>query len=81
MLCLQILWAWWRKVQKLYEQERLLHPGKDSRYPDGFFDKKWAGRGRDYRLATEPVDIANWRGSGSHADKPLQVLSSEMMST
>ena len=57
-----MLSAWWRKVQTLYKQERLLHPGKDARYPDGFFDKKWAGRGREYRLATEPVDIANWCG-------------------
>ena len=66
---LQILWAWWRKIQKLYKQERLLHPGKDAQYPSSFFDKKWAGRGRDYRMAAEPVDIAN-----RHAAPPPHAL-------
>ena len=44
----------------MYHQKRLLHPGEDPSYPDGFFDKTWAGRGREYRMHAEPVDIADW---------------------
>ena len=55
-----MLWPFWRKVQRLYTQKRLLQPGEDADHPLGFFDKKWAGRGSQYRTFVEPVDIANW---------------------
>ena len=57
-----MLWYYWRKVQKMYNQKRLLQPGDDPAYPDGFFNKTWAGRGREYRMFVEPVDVANWCG-------------------
>jgi hypothetical protein len=28
--------------------------------PEEFFTRSWAGRGRDYRMLVEPLDIANW---------------------
>jgi hypothetical protein len=37
--------------------------------PEDFFTRSWAGRGRDYRMLVEPLDIANWyiqvRGRGA----------------
>ena len=69
-LRLQMLWPFWRNVQRLYKGQRLLQPGEDPDHPLGFFDKKWAGRGRDYRIHVEPIDIANW------CSIPLQSLSS-----
>ena len=56
----QILRSFWRKVQRLYKQNRLLQPDEEPGYPHGFFDRKWAGRGREYRTFVEPVNIANW---------------------
>lgn len=58
----QALWPFWKKVQKMYNKKRLLHPKEDPDYPDGFFGNSWAGRGREYRMYFEPVDIANWCG-------------------
>jgi hypothetical protein len=28
--------------------------------PEEFFTRSWAGRGRDYRMLVEPLEIANW---------------------
>ena len=46
----------------MYKQKRLWHPNEDIGYPYGFFNKSWAGRGHEYRMYVEPVDIANWCG-------------------
>ena len=58
--CLQELWTFWRKVQRMYKTHDLLWPGDDPNFPMGFFSKVWAGRGREYRHLVEPLDIANW---------------------
>ena len=57
---LQELWIFWKKVQRMYKTHDLLWPSDDPNYPNGFFSKVWAGRGREYRHLVEPLDIANW---------------------
>ena len=53
----QSLWPFWRDVQlKAWPKggAPVLLP------PEEFFTKPWAGRGREYRMLVEPLDIANW---------------------
>ncbi|KAK9811796.1 hypothetical protein WJX72_010260 [[Myrmecia] bisecta] len=57
---MRALWGFWRHTTKLYLGRHLLHPGDDPARPNGFFSGNWLGRGREYRLLVEPVDIANW---------------------
>jgi hypothetical protein len=53
----QSLWPFWRDVQLKAWPEGgapVLLP------PEEFFTRSWAGRGRQYRLLVEPLEIANW---------------------
>jgi hypothetical protein len=48
---LQKLWGFWRDIQHKYNLGELT---------DDFFTPNWIGRGREYRLLVEPLDIANF---------------------
>ena len=55
----------------MYKTHDLLWPGDDPNFPNGFFSKAWAGRGREYRMLVEPLDIANWCASPGCCLSPL----------
>ena len=56
----QELGAFWKDVQSKYQAQELLELHEDPRFPEGFFNRQWTGRGREYRELVEPLDIANW---------------------
>lgn len=53
------LWGFWKRVKTAYEEGVL---------DDKFFSRHWAGRGREYRLLVEPVDIANYYRKNKHLE-------------
>ena len=55
---IQTLCTFWRDIQALYKDKTNIFEGS----------KSWAGRGKEYRMLCEPIDILNWY----YGDKNLQ---------
>ena len=62
----------WDGVQSMYQAQELLERNEDPKLPEGFFNKVWAERGREYREIVEPLEIADWCVQSSIADASME---------